>query len=290
MNRTIEDDAAKLCGTPPHNSPANLCYGDAYFDADCRRMWGESAWTAACRNARPQPVPTLPPAPPPPPKRNAYTTTRNAWGMGVTHTCDACAQTFRGEHSAAWHECPGKAAGWPYSDATATPAPGSPEDPFFARGGTTTGRLTDQRGSMVEIDRRPTTTARIGCCEENASNVPKADLLSMDFRHLEERVVASLGDFDEAAAFGLAQWVALGYAPYTSAMLCPATGRRCQTTGRCSEPAGCLRKRAAPCCDEGCTFYGMAGKCYPRAMGCTFVADVPERCPWDDFKPAREVA
>lgn len=52
-------------------------------------------------------------------QRNAYTTTRNAWGMGVTHTCDACAQTFRGEHSAAWHECPGKAAGWPYSDAAA---------------------------------------------------------------------------------------------------------------------------------------------------------------------------
>lgn len=243
MNRTIEDDAAKLCGTPPHNSPANICYGDAYFDADCRRMWGESAWSVACRKARdklnPQPLPPLPHAPPPPPKRNAYTTTRQPWGMGVTHTCDACAQTFRGEHSAAWHECPGKAAGWPYSDAAADMQ------------GTTTGRLTDQRGSMYEVDRTPAPNCRCAA--------PKADLLALDFRHLEERVVASLGDFDEAAAFGLAQWVALGYAPYSSAMLCPATGLRCQTTGRCSEPAGCLRKRG-------------------------------ERCPWDDFKPAREVA
>lgn len=52
MKRTIEDDAAKLCGTAPYNTPMNLCFGDGYFDNDCRRHWGDKAWEDACKRAR----------------------------------------------------------------------------------------------------------------------------------------------------------------------------------------------------------------------------------------------
>lgn len=52
MKRTIEDDAAKLCGTAPYNTPMNPCFGDGYFDNDCRRHWGDKAWADACNRAR----------------------------------------------------------------------------------------------------------------------------------------------------------------------------------------------------------------------------------------------
>lgn len=40
---------------------------------------------------------------------NNYTTTRSGWGGAVVvHTCTLCAEEFRSEHAAAFHECPAK--------------------------------------------------------------------------------------------------------------------------------------------------------------------------------------
>ena len=44
--RNMEDDARKLLGLKPYNTPANLVYGDHLFAVDCERRYGTKAFAA----------------------------------------------------------------------------------------------------------------------------------------------------------------------------------------------------------------------------------------------------
>lgn len=48
MSGQIDDDARKLLGLPPHNTPSNVCAGDGYFQRSCELLHGKEAFAAAC--------------------------------------------------------------------------------------------------------------------------------------------------------------------------------------------------------------------------------------------------
>jgi hypothetical protein len=45
----IEEDAKIFCGLPPHDVFGNFAQGDGYFNADCKKKYGEEAWKAAIK-------------------------------------------------------------------------------------------------------------------------------------------------------------------------------------------------------------------------------------------------
>lgn len=88
------------------NNPVTCCFGYPHKD-------NQNTDVVLCRRLR-QDLPCLcglarldPPASPT--GRNVYTTrTLSAWTGKRLHTCEHCMQDFDSEHSAAFHDCPGR--------------------------------------------------------------------------------------------------------------------------------------------------------------------------------------
>lgn len=114
-------------------------------------------------------------------QRNEYTSRKaSGWTHRRIHTCLGCNEEFDTEHRAAFHVC----LGLPRE-----PLPG------FNCQGTVTGRLSSHTAQFAEVGM------------QRAKRLNPDAVMNMDYRHLEERVVAHCTD--EASGFTEAMWQSL---------------------------------------------------------------------------------
>lgn len=118
-------------------------------------------------------------------QRNEYTSRRaSGWTHKMIHTCLGCDEEFDTEHRAAFHVC----LGLPRE-----PLPG------FNCQGTVTGRISSHTPQFAEVGM------------QRAKRYDPDAAVGLDYRHLEERVVAHC---TESGTFTEAMWLALGRCPW----------------------------------------------------------------------------